>query len=167
MTSPDSIIAQCLQTSLSRDLARGGDGWNSGYSMKQLGKWIVPLSRILTNQITPNVALEPRLPQPESKVLTISLRLIPCDFVLSGTGGVPTTTSLPCSSMQTCFCWLHVFSVCSVKFLALTVTCLQSNNFALCTVLLTSLCTFQACRTMEQFTLKTRLMSRVCNIIIS
>ena len=23
---PDSIIAQCLQTSLSRDLARGGDG---------------------------------------------------------------------------------------------------------------------------------------------
>ena len=31
MTSPESIIAQCLQTSLSRAFARGGDGWNSGY----------------------------------------------------------------------------------------------------------------------------------------
>ena len=30
VTSPDSIIAQCLQTSLFRDLARGGGGWNSG-----------------------------------------------------------------------------------------------------------------------------------------
>ena len=31
VTSPDSIIAVCLQTSPSRELARGGDGWNSGY----------------------------------------------------------------------------------------------------------------------------------------
>ena len=31
VTSPDSIIAQCLQTSLSRAFASGGDGWNSGY----------------------------------------------------------------------------------------------------------------------------------------
>ena len=30
VTSPDSIIAQCFQTSLSRYFARGGDGWNSG-----------------------------------------------------------------------------------------------------------------------------------------
>ena len=30
MTSPDSIIAKCFQTSLSQDLARGGGGWNSG-----------------------------------------------------------------------------------------------------------------------------------------
>ena len=32
VTSLDSIITQCLQMSLSRDLARGGGGWNSGYS---------------------------------------------------------------------------------------------------------------------------------------
>ena len=39
VTSPDSIITQCLQTSLSRDLARGGDSWNSGYCTNWLEKY--------------------------------------------------------------------------------------------------------------------------------
>lgn len=140
-------------------------------SLKQLDVLVVLLSPMLTTcgQVTPKLVLEPRLFQPESRALTIRLLLIPCDFVSKCplTGGVPATASPPCSSIQTCFCWLHLFSVCSISFLALTVTCLQLYNSALCTVLLTSLSTFQACRTMEQFTLKTRLMSRVCNVIIT